>query len=85
LSLVQALRLRLLGIQRSWKSVISGILCFSEYTQIMYPHDPHFPIKACHLLGFCSIFKNSGTLSQYLSHIKLTSILTSSDWPDTHH
>ena len=85
LVIVQAIRLRLLSIQRSWKSVISGILCFSEYMQIMHPHDSHFPTSTYHLLGFCSIFRNSGTLSQYLSHIKLTSSLTSSVWPDTHH
>ena len=85
LVVVQAICLRLLSIQRSWKSVISGILCFSEYMMIMHPYDSHFPTSKYHLLGFCSIFKNSGTLSQYLSHVKLTASLTSSDWPDTHH
>ena len=52
LLLVQAIRMRLLTIQRSWKSVISGILCFSEYMQVTRPFDQHFPTSIDHLFGF---------------------------------
>jgi len=73
LMLMHSFRLQLASIQRSWKSVRSGILCWAEFMREFFPLSAHFPVREFHLRLFMSLFRYGSTCAQYISHLRFAS------------
>jgi hypothetical protein len=67
--LANSVRIQLLSVQASWKSFRSGILCWGSFMDTMFPFDDHMVITIRSLRAFASVFRNAGSLNQYLSHL----------------
>ena len=80
LLLVHSIRVQLLSVQKSWKSLRSGIFCWGEFMKAFYPYESHLPIKESRLLMYMSIFKNGGTMGQYISHLRMASRISGIPW-----
>jgi len=78
--LANSVRIQLLSIQASWKSFKSGILCWGAFMDTMFPFDDHMVVTTRSLRAFASVFRNAGSLNQYLSHLRLAVRMSSGSW-----
>ena len=63
------LRLLRQSISKSWRQVASGLRAWGHFHNLVFPAAAHLLACDHSLLAFGTIFKNAGTLAQYLGHI----------------
>ena len=77
---IHSIRIQMLSVRASWKSVRSGLLCWGDFMGRIFPHHDHLSVEEAHIRAFASIFRNSGSLGQYLSHIRMGIRLAGGSW-----
>lgn len=66
-----SIRGQLRNISRSWRTVASGLTCWSLYLREFWPFRPPFQPSLDMLTGFASHFRHASTLSKYVSNVAL--------------
>jgi hypothetical protein len=74
------IRIQLLSVQGSWKSLKSGLLSWGHFMDSVFPQDDHFDVQVRHIRSYVSMFRNAGSFGQYLSHIRLAVRILDGRW-----